>query len=55
MGSPKTLTAQQVAALNAQTVDRAQDSVVRVGKSGVASVKVTMRANDVVLVKISPK
>ena len=55
MGAPKTLTAQQVAALNAQTVDRAQNSVVRVGKTGVASVKVTMRANDVVLVKITPK
>lgn len=55
MGSPKTLTTQQVAALNAQTVDRAQTSVVQVGKSGVASVKVTMRVNDVVLVKITPK
>jgi xylan 1,4-beta-xylosidase len=55
MGLPKTLTAQQVAALNAKTGDRPQNSVVRVGKSGVASVKVTMRANDVVLVKITPK
>jgi len=55
MGSPKTLTAQQVAVLNAQTVDRAQSSVVRVGKGGIASVKVTMRANDVVLIKITPK
>ena len=55
MGLPKTLTAQQLAALNAKTVDRPQSSVVRVGKSGVASVKVTMRANDVVLIKITPK
>jgi xylan 1,4-beta-xylosidase len=55
MGSPKTLTTRQVAALNAQTVDRAQASVVRVGKNGVASVKVTMRVNDVVLIKIAPK
>jgi xylan 1,4-beta-xylosidase len=55
MGLPKTLTAQQLAALNAKTEDRPQSSVVRVGKSGIASVKVAMRANDVVLVKITPK
>jgi xylan 1,4-beta-xylosidase len=55
MGLPKTLTTQQLATLNAKTEDRPQSSVVRVGKSGVASVKVTMRANDVVLIKITPK
>lgn len=55
MGKPKTLTAQQLAALNAKTEDRPQASVVSVGKTGAASVKVTMRANDVVLIKITPK
>jgi xylan 1,4-beta-xylosidase len=55
MGLPKTLTSKQIADLNAKTEDRPQSSVVRVGKSGVASVKVTMRANDVVLVKITPQ
>jgi len=55
MGAPKTLTPQQVDALQAQTLDRPQSSVVKVPASGAASVKVKMRANDVVLVEVSPQ
>jgi xylan 1,4-beta-xylosidase len=55
MGSPKTLTPKQVERLQALTTDRPQTSTVRVPASGAASVKVKMRVNDVVLIKINPQ
>jgi xylan 1,4-beta-xylosidase len=54
MGSPKTLSGEQVAKLQALTVDRPELRKVTVGAKGQASVQVPMRANDVVLVKIAP-
>ncbi|WP_373990923.1 beta-xylosidase [Duganella sp. BuS-21] len=55
MGSPKTLTPKEVERLHALTKDRPQTSTVRVPASGAASVKVKMRVNDVVLIKINPQ
>jgi xylan 1,4-beta-xylosidase len=55
MGSPKTLTPKEIERLQALTMDRPQTSTVRVPASGAASVKVKMRVNDVVLVKINPQ
>jgi xylan 1,4-beta-xylosidase len=55
LGSPKTLTDQQVRDLNALTVDKPETRSLTIGKTGAASVAVTMRANDVVLVKVAPK
>jgi len=55
MGSPKTLTPKQVDRLQALTTDRPQTSTVRVPASGAASVKVKMRVNDIVLIKINPQ
>ncbi|WP_343732210.1 beta-xylosidase [Duganella sp.] len=55
MGSPKTLTPKEIERLNALTMDRPQNSTVRVPASGAASVKVKMRVNDVVLIKINPQ
>jgi xylan 1,4-beta-xylosidase len=55
LGSPKTLTPKVVERLQALTMDRPQTSAVRVPASGAASVKVKMRVNDVVLIKISPQ
>ena len=52
MGKPKTLTPEQVARLQAQTLDKPEVKSVKVGAKGTASVQVPMRANDVVLVKI---
>ncbi|NVM76482.1 xylan 1,4-beta-xylosidase [Duganella sp. SG902] len=55
MGSPKNLTPKEVERLHALTMDRPQNSTVRVPASGSASVKVKMRVNDVVLIKITPQ
>jgi xylan 1,4-beta-xylosidase len=55
MGAPKTLSAEQLAQLQAKTTDRPELRSIRVAKSGAASLKVAMRANDVVLVRITPK
>jgi len=55
MGSPKNLTPKEVERLQALTMDRPQNSTVRVPASGAASVKVKMRVNDVVLIKITPQ
>ncbi|MYM65600.1 beta-xylosidase [Pseudoduganella sp. FT55W] len=55
LGSPKTLTPRVVERLQALTMDRPQTSTVRVPASGAASVKVKMRVNDVVLIKIIPQ
>ncbi|MHA4870090.1 GH39 family glycosyl hydrolase [Duganella sp. PWIR1] len=55
MGSPKTLTPKEIERLQALTKDRPQTSTVRVPASGAASVKVKMRVNDVVLIKINPQ
>ena len=52
MGRPKTLTAAQVTQLNGLTVDTPETRRVKVGANGTASVEVTMRVNDAVLVKI---
>ena len=53
MGSPTSLSAAQTQALQAQTVDRPETRMVTIGKSGVVSLAVPMRANDVVLVKMA--
>jgi xylan 1,4-beta-xylosidase len=53
MGKPKTLTGDQLAQLQALTVDKPETKSVKVGANGAASVQVPMRANDVVLVKIA--
>lgn len=53
MGKPKTLTADQLAKLQAQTVDKPETRTVKVAANGTANVQVPMRANDVVLVKIA--
>ncbi|TFW29040.1 GH39 family glycosyl hydrolase [Duganella callida] len=55
MGSPKVLSPRQVERLQALTMDRPETTTVRVPASGAASVKVRMRVNDIVLVKIAPQ
>jgi len=52
MGKPKTLTNEQLARLQAQTVDKPETRTVKVAANGTASLQVPMRVNDVVLVKI---
>lgn len=52
MGRPKTLTGEQLARLQAQTVDKPETRTVKVAANGTASLQVPMRVNDVVLVKI---
>jgi xylan 1,4-beta-xylosidase len=52
MGKPKTLSGEQVAQLQGLTQDKPETSQVKVGANGTASVRVPMRVNDVVLVKI---
>lgn len=53
MGKPKTLSAAQLAQLQAQTQDKPETRQVKVAANGTASVQVPMRVNDVVLVKIA--
>jgi xylan 1,4-beta-xylosidase len=53
MGKPKTLSQEQLAQLQALTVDKPETRTVKVAKNGSASVQVPMRVNDVVLVKIA--
>jgi xylan 1,4-beta-xylosidase len=55
MGAPKTLSQQQTTALQALTTDKPETRALTIGKSGAASLPVTMRANDVVLVKVAPR
>jgi xylan 1,4-beta-xylosidase len=55
MGAPRTLSAEQVAQLNALTADRPEIArQVRVGADGVARLDLPMRANDIVLVTLEP-
>ncbi len=55
MGSPKTLSPQQIDQLNAVTKDAPEsDRVISVGKSGAFNVTVPMRSNDIVLVTLEP-
>ncbi len=55
MGAPKDLTPAQLKSLQDLTRDAAEtDRVVKVGKSGTASVTVPMHSNDVILVTLSP-
>lgn len=55
MGMPAALNAQQLAQLQRDTADRpAQDTLLRVGKDGSATVSVPMRSNDVALVTLEP-
>lgn len=55
-GRPDALTAEQIAILQKQTTDTPQsDSLVTVGKNGTFRQRITMRTNDVVLVKLTPK
>jgi xylan 1,4-beta-xylosidase len=53
MGKPKSLSAEQVAQLQALTTDTPVTRRITVGKDGRAHVQVPMRVNDVVLVKIA--
>ncbi len=53
MGKPKTLTGDQLAKLQALTVDKPETRTVKVAANGTANVQVPMRVNDVVLVKIA--
>ena len=53
MGKPKTLAADQLAKLQALTVDKPETRTVKVAANGTANLQVPMRANDVVLVKIA--
>jgi xylan 1,4-beta-xylosidase len=53
MGKPKTLTNEQLAQLQAQTLDKPETRTVKVAANGAANLQVPMRANDVVLVKIA--
>jgi xylan 1,4-beta-xylosidase len=55
MGSPKTLTQDQVARLNALSADRPERRVVNIAKNGSGSLQVPMRVNDVVLIKMAPQ
>jgi xylan 1,4-beta-xylosidase len=55
MGSPKSLTSQQLRQLQAATMDRPEIRPVVVDGNGRASVAVPMRTNDVVLVEIRPQ
>jgi len=52
MGKPKTLTPDQIAKLQAQTLDKPETRQITVAANGTASVQVPMRVNDVVLVTI---
>ncbi|WP_081933919.1 beta-xylosidase [Massilia sp. 9096] len=52
MGKPKTLSADQIAKLQAQTLDKPETRQITVAADGSASLQVPMRVNDVVLVKI---
>jgi xylan 1,4-beta-xylosidase len=54
MGSPKSLSPEQLGKLQALTTDIPETSPVQVGANGSASLTVPMRANDIVLVKITP-
>jgi len=53
MGKPKSLTSDQLAKLQALTVDKPETRTVKVAANGTANVQVPMRVNDVVLVKIA--
>lgn len=52
MGSPKSLSADQLKQLQALTEDKPETIAMSVGKSGAASYDITMRHNDVVLVTV---
>jgi xylan 1,4-beta-xylosidase len=55
MGLPATLTPAQLAQLQQQTADRPeQDRLLRVGVDGRATIRVTMRSNDVALAILEP-
>jgi len=54
MGRPERLTAEQVAALQALTVDEPEVRSVVVGRNGAARLELPMRAYDVVLAEFSP-
>ncbi|MBN6149621.1 beta-xylosidase [Xanthomonas sp. AmX2] len=55
MGAPPALTAEQLRQLQHRTADAPELRQVRVGKDGSAQLEVAMRANDVVLVELSPR
>ncbi|WP_369976005.1 GH39 family glycosyl hydrolase [Xanthomonas bundabergensis] len=55
MGSPKALSAQQLRQLQQRTTDKPELRRVRVDKDGSAQLDVPMRANDVVLLELSPR
>ncbi|CAN5475181.1 cellulase family glycosylhydrolase [soil metagenome] len=53
LGSPKTLTDPQVRGLQALTADKPETRTLTIGETGAASIAVTLRANDVVLIKVA--
>jgi xylan 1,4-beta-xylosidase len=53
MGSPKDLSAKQIAQLNVLTRDTPEtDKIVRSGADGTAEMTIPMNSNDIVLVKV---
>lgn len=53
MGSPQTLTGEQIAKLNDLTRDTPEiDKVVKSGKDGAVEVTISMNSNDIVLIKV---
>ncbi|MDE1916713.1 MAG: beta-xylosidase [Sphingomonadales bacterium] len=56
MGMPEALSPQQLAQLQQQTADRPeQDRLLRVGTNGRATIRVTMRSNDIALATLDPE
>jgi xylan 1,4-beta-xylosidase len=55
MGAPKTLAETQVAALQAMTLDTPEAHTLQVGQGGTATLRLPMRAYDMVLVELSPR
>jgi xylan 1,4-beta-xylosidase len=55
IGSPKSLTDEQVNQLKALTSDAPTSQIITVGKNGKQTVNVNMRENDVALITISAK
>lgn len=56
MGSPKTLTPDQLRDLQALTLDRPElNRTLTVGRDGKAHLKLAMNSNDIVLVRLTPK
>lgn len=55
LGSPKSLSPEQIKHLNFLTADEPEIAILSIGKSGMGEYSIPMRANDIVLVTIEPK